>query len=375
MFRRLSRRGLVTLSACSLALATATPAYAATQPSWQTADVLGPVNGGSEIWGLAPTGAQNAWAAGVYSKPAVDKLLVAQWNGTGWQQVALPTSVTRFVKDPGSAVVGASSATNAMVFANGGNGNYDYAYEAAWNGSTWTTHRFATWSAISATEVFSATDAWAFGSLISPSGPYDLHYNGKTWRKVALPIMVDGVSATSASNMWIFGLSTTSPSTPLVMHWNGKSWSTFSLPSLHLGTGEFLVPGTIATLSPTDVWVASALGKGMGLYPGYVLLHWNGKAWQRVKIPYPTETVGYLAQDGAGGFWLTANDDNSTFTPYFYHDTGSGTWSEQEAPAEGSQTTQLAAISWVPGTTTEWAGGEILPGTGTSQAAIFGYGN
>jgi shikimate kinase len=124
MYKRLFRRGLVAVSACSLALVTATTAHATSAPGWQIADVLGPAGGVSEVTGVAATGAQDGWAAGSYcgspcSSPNEPEVMVAQWNGTAWQQVSLPTSITNGVPNASNAAVGASSATNAWVFSLG----------------------------------------------------------------------------------------------------------------------------------------------------------------------------------------------------------------------------------------------------------------
>jgi hypothetical protein len=327
--------------------------------------------------GAAATGAQDAWAAGsVYDNgDAQPQVRVEQWDGAGWQRVSLPSSVTSTVHGAGNAVVGASSSSNAWVFVQGnGTGkqsSVDYTYALDWNGSTWTSQRFAAWGLTTATEVFSPTNAWAFGVQIEKNiVPYNLHYNGKTWAKVTLPGTVDGVSATSASNMWAFG---TKGTTAIVMHWNGTTWSTLALPKLSLPPGDSLTPGTIATLSPTDVWVASGLAGGAGVASGYVLLHWNGTTWQQVTIPYTPFSVGYLTQDGDGGIWLSAYTDDGLHQ-YLYHDSASGTWSEQQVPTEaGISQQQVNALAWIPGTTSEVGGGTLVASDGSSQGAILQY--
>jgi hypothetical protein len=372
MSKRLFRRGLVAVSACSLALATATVAHAASTTSWQLADVVGPVGGGSVVNSVAATGAQDVWAAGnVFGNGSTPpQIFLAQWSGTAWQQVTLPSSITSKVRNPGYTFVGASSSSDVWAFVQAS----AYTYALHWNGSAWTSQRLAVNELINSTEVFSPTNAWAFGSQTEKSIlPYNLHYNGKTWSKVTLPLIVDGVSATSASNMWVFG---TKATTPTVMHWNGKSWSTLSLPSLGLPTGEGLNPGSIATVSPTDVWVASGLSGGMGVASGYVLLHWNGTTWQRITIPasYKTFSVGYVAQDGDGGIWLSAYKDEGA-KQYFYHDSASGTWTQQAVPTEtGISQAQVGELTWVPGTTSEVAGGTLVATDGDSQGAIYQYG-
>ena len=58
-----------------------------------------------------------------------------------------------------------------------------------------------------------------------------LHWNGKTWSKVASPSLpggdeLYGVSAASGTSAWAVGSYDSIAEThPLLLRWNGKSWS------------------------------------------------------------------------------------------------------------------------------------------------------
>lgn len=125
------------------------------------------------------------------------------------------------------------------------------------------------------------------------------------------------------------------------------------------------------------MWADAYLSQGMGIANGTVLLHWNGRAWSRISVPYPTSQPGPLTQDGHGGVWLSGYGTASTnFRAYLYHDNG-GHWSRVAVPAAASSTTQLSALSAIPGGHSVWAAGESLPNpnpSGTSQGVILKYG-
>lgn len=213
----------------------------------------------------------------------------------------------------------ASSASNAWVFANQGN-NVETAIGLRWNGTSWTDESdFPAWSDVGAAVVIGKADAWAFGQIISPSSPYVAHYNGTTWTQAAWPATVTPVdaSALSARNIWAVGQ----------------------------GTGTMAV------------------------------VHWNGTTWSQVSVPYPTVQPGVITQDGHGGIWLTAYG-SANFKPYLYHDNG-GDWHRVAVPARKSSSTQLNALSWIPGGRSVWAGGASFPDSnpnGISQAAFLKYG-
>jgi len=186
----------------------------------------------------------------------------------------------------------------------------DVEYALYWNGARAKVTQFPAKTSISAAATFSRSDAWAFGTHGAPGNPvtpYAAHYNGKTWAPVSLPVLPAGVSALSATDIWVYGqLPATSPAAYAVSRWNGHKWTTTRLPDLHLGTGFFLVPGNIGALRANDVWVDGTLGKGMGIGDGVVLLNWNGSKWTRVRTRFPTsQFYSDLTPDGHGGIWVS----------------------------------------------------------------------
>lgn len=357
------------------ALAAAAPAPAATSPGWRVTRVF-PVN--SEFGSIAATSASDAWAAGFScgSPCSAEPLLAAHWNGTAWRKLAPPAGLSSSV---GNAVVAASSASNAWFFANIG-ASTDYAEALRWNGTAWGAGtKFPAWSAIKAAVTFGSTRAWAFGQAGDTTvTPYVVRWNGIKWARVAFPIFPQDASATSASNIWVIGetpATSTTASRVAVAAWNGSRWRKVTLPRISLPAGESLQPQNIIAAGAKNVWADAFPTKGQGVAEGIVLLHWNGTAWSRVKVPYTSYAPDYLASDGAGGIWLASY--NGSFQPVFYHDS-KGAWSKVAVPAPAGNTTQLGGLAHIPGTRSVWGAGLTYPTPNNpydiGQGAILKYG-
>jgi hypothetical protein len=138
-----------------------------------------------------------------------------------------------------------------------------------------------------------ATDAWAAGALVLPSGlslPLVEHWNGSTWSEesfdlpslLGLPLELsrfNAVAAFSSTDAWAAGEmqdSATSAYLPVLMHWNGTDWEFRHLP---------VVPGNnqqVEALSGTgggDLWALEDNNVTL-------LEHSNGTAWSSVPVPF-----------------------------------------------------------------------------------------
>ena len=82
------------------------------------------------------------------------------------------------------------------------------------------------------------------------------------------------VAATSARNAWAVGLD---GAQNLIVHWNGRAWK-----RVRNSRGGFLL-GVTAT-SARNAW---AVGGTDWFRPQTVIEHWNGKTWKRVRSPSP----------------------------------------------------------------------------------------
>ena len=172
--------------------------------------------------------------------------------------------------------------------------------------------------ALSGVAVLSAKNVWAVGDdAASNTGPFRtliVHWNGRAWRKVPSPNpgigsnYLSGVTAVSANNIWAAGEYSDQSGgiagdKTLILHWNGRAWNKVSTPSL----GNFDGLNTIRQVSAANIWA-------VGLYasPGgpdrSLILHWNGQAWRRVPSPNPgkfNNSLSGLAVVSAGSIWTT----------------------------------------------------------------------
>ena len=112
-----------------------------------------------------------------------------------------------------------------------------------WSGHAWKRVSFPApaGTLLTSVSVTSPASAWAVGSYgTGVRQMIALHWNGRAWKRVPLPKLpvparegtaLNSVSATSASNAWAVGAHGahgspfTSPATGFALHWNGKSWS------------------------------------------------------------------------------------------------------------------------------------------------------
>ncbi len=97
-----------------------------------------------------------------------------------------------------------------------------------------------------------------------------------------------GVAATSASNAWAVGGDNAGA---LIVHWNGSAWKRVRIPVI---AGGFL--GSVAATSATNAW---AVGSGSACA---LILHWNGRAWKRVRIRVIAGLSG-VAATSASNAW------------------------------------------------------------------------
>jgi hypothetical protein len=338
------------------------PAQAST-PGWRVVQTF---KATSETDSIAADSAGDAWTAGeiCQGQCKVNHPLVSHWDGSAWQPVTAPlTRVASFSE----AIVGASSASNAWDFAQVGLGPRTEALH--WNGAAWdSATKFPATSAIQATAVLGPADAWAFGEIPTHSPAYVVRYNGTGWSQVKFPpVNVTFASALSSDDIWTAG-SAFASSAPTVVHWTGHAWHTVPLPHITLPPGGNWVPSGLAAIAPDDVWLLGIPGSSQNIIPGTILLHWNGRAWARVKVPYPTLQPALLAQDGSGGVWLTSFNIK-LHENFLYHDAG-GTWSRVPVPGNA---THLSALSWIPGGGSLWASGFAGSAKGT-RGVILKYG-
>lgn len=332
-------------------------------PGWRIVQALPsepgsgqPGGGYTDMLSVAAVSARDAWATGDICPPQCDvrtaSLLVEHWAGARWHKIPSPPGTGPFISP---TAIGASSGTNAWVFA-GTVGTTTRVSQ--WNGSRWASFSFLRNAVTTAAAVFSRTEVWAFGEIVSAyPQPYVVRFNGSRWLRVPSPLLPQDASALAPDDIWTVGTLTGPGNVWATAHWNGSSWRTLRFPRLHLPRNAEISNAAIEGFSAHDAWVDIGLDyRGVAPYPGIVVLHWNGRAWSRVPVPYRTLVVGDISRDGRGGIWIYATGPaTATGTPVYLYHYRNGQWSRQPAPAEGGHATGMGVLSWHPGASSGWA--------------------
>ena len=250
-----------------------------------------------ELFGVAETSASNAWAVGGSDTPP-GKTQILHWNGTAWKQVPSPTPKT------GGALFGvtATSATNAWAVGCAGNCFQGFGGIKTlilhWNGVAWKqvpSPSPGNGSALSSVTAASANSAWAVGCTafcflhsVAPQTVI-LHWNGTAWTQVPSPAQarigaLNGVTATSASNVWAVGCAghcfgPMATTRTMIVHWNGTAWKYVASPS----PASNSVLAAVTATSASNTW---AVGYTRNRYRT-LIERWNGTGWTRVSSPNP----------------------------------------------------------------------------------------
>jgi hypothetical protein len=112
---------------------------------------------------------------------------------------------------------------------------------------------------------------------------------------------LEDVAATSATDAWAVGLTLRGP---LILHWNGTAWTRARLPAT-VRRGVFAVDSVAAT-SRTNAW--AVMRTRTGRMPR--IMHWNGKRWGDVVTlhigrPYG---LGSVAATSAKNVWAVGGE-------------------------------------------------------------------
>jgi hypothetical protein len=215
------------------------------------------------LYGVAAISAHNIWAVG--------ELGALHWNGTAWKRV--PTPVPSGVL----LAVGASSRTHVWAVGYSG-GTPSKTLVLRWNGAR-----------------------WKHVASPNPAGTATANLN-----------VLDSVAAISRHNVWAVGYDasvTNGPRNTIIEHWNGTRWKHVPSPSPGdpNGTLGSILDGVSAS-SASNVW---AVGEYESTGTGVLTLtaRWNGTAWEQVPSPNPSAagfTANYVlavAAASAGNVW------------------------------------------------------------------------
>lgn len=344
------------------AVTTAPEAGTATSPApgWR---IVASYPAGSSIDDVAASRQKSAWAVERCAKPcrSGDGQILLHWNGKAWQPQRQPASAKHTGNaEPQLAITPGSPL--AWAFYNIYDGKLRTT-AVEWTGKSWAAPTlFPAGVSVQAAVAPSPSAVWTLGYAGDLNGPDTLRYNGKAWKPAPSPgFAVGSADASPAAGIWAAGIAAEGPGFA-ISHWNGTRWVSQQLPA-PAGSGASAGQGALVVSGPDNVWAFgyfafAATGAGTTDW----LVHWNGKAWSNVKVPYPLNAsimAGPLGADGSGGAWLAATPANSG-REYLYHVSASGHWLRTPIPAVGgTKDTVIAGFAPIPGSTSVYAYGYV----------------
>lgn len=357
----------------------------ASSATWQINSVVGDPASFTQFTTAAASGPDNAWVGGFActdSSCTSHTAVIQQWNGQSWQTVNLPD--TNVGASGLGLAIATSSASDSWIFASDAS-DTGYGVHVTESGTTQTAMPADGNLRFMGAATFSPDDAWAFGFtgdfFNADFLAYAAHFDGQTWTQLPTPPVIPrSVSALSADDLWIMGETSFNAGGWAVAHWTGDGWSTMPLPTaaeLHLPTGHGIAPTGILALNLDDIWVTANQAANGGVFPGALLLHWNGKKWQSAATPGASVLAQVdfdIAADGNGGFWVSGY--GTTLAPNLYH-FSKKRWTEQPAPTQTGLTAQFGSLAWIPGTTSLWGAAALNDAPDNtvlaSQGVIYQY--
>ena len=148
----------------------------------------------------------------------------------------------------------------------------------------------------------SATNAWAVGNR--RSGPFVVHWNGRSWQASGIPhpagFVAQSIQARVAGGVWVLGyVSSTAQS--VAIERNGGVWRVVRLPADAGTTGMIF--------GPADMWLTAntIFCSGNPSQCTTTILHWNGTAWTRFVVP---TMVADMEGTSDSDLWLIGTDSN-----------------------------------------------------------------
>ncbi len=268
-----------------------------------------PNRGGSgytnDLFGVAATSNDNAWAVGDYIKGAVLgpikkagatknhpwRPVIEHFNGKHWSIAQSPTPAGGYLQ--GVATTSSKNAWAVGWTKKGSKQVYRTRIER-WDGTAWKTEASPNPGTGNDDELYgvsasSSNVAWAVGAYKKGAAYRTLveQWNGKTWKarpsanaSGATDNYLQAVAATSSDNAWAVGDSSSGTTTQtLIEHWNGKAWKVQPSPNPSGSSNNFF-DGVVAT-SPKNAWAVGFYENGV-LRDQTLVEHWNGKSWKIV---------------------------------------------------------------------------------------------
>ena len=300
-------------------------------PSGKTGNAV-PENG--MLHAIAAASKNDIWAVGSYQARVGgignenDNPLIEHWNGSDWQVIPAATSpASRGPNSPsGNGKLNAIAVVSPTdIWAAGESlmpdGNTQLPLLEHWDGKQWSvvsSFPHTGWTMLNGLAAISARDIWVAGKNTTSTAYPGLpaHWDGSRWALFITSPDVYGyglLSASGPNDIWSLG-TTLGTGSLQVEHWDGQTWNMMPLPRLSSAAVYDVYFSGIVAVTARNVWAVGTL-RIDGMEEQFLVLHWNGKTWQRVKVQVPQPQEHNSANAIAIGYnqtWIVGDNEGHT---------------------------------------------------------------
>ncbi|MFJ5225275.1 hypothetical protein [Streptomyces sp. NPDC088400] len=282
--------------------------------AWRATSVPGHAGSG-QLDAVLPLSARDVWAVGSWNDaPAYnDRSLAEHFDGKAWREVPLPEEPANRSAYP----TGLAAVRPHDVWAVGFTAEERVASPRPlayrWNGRVWSsvaTPDTGGDALLQSAAADGAGGVWAVGVAYDAEGaghPLTEHWDGNAWKIVDAPHTagrgeeLESVAVIAPDDIWAVGGSGTpdGASVPLALHWNGRTWTSVPVPVPRVAAVLHSVSADKEAGTGTDkgaaagagARAAAAVGAGSGVWavgeqqgvgtPAFTM-RWDGKVWRTV---------------------------------------------------------------------------------------------
>jgi hypothetical protein len=285
---------------------------------WRTVAVPPGMGKNSRLNSVAALSPSNAWAVGDGTTP-----VILHWNGHRWAQMR---SAHVPGVDVGSLLSVAARSPND-VWAVGQAENATTQHERPviehWDGHRWSlmaSPGLGNFSFLTSVTIASDGSVWAAGTSDGRTGPFILRWTGRTWVKAAVPktpgnvdIDLESITAVSPKQIWAVGeiSVSNSPSRPYSLRWNGRTWNSVKMPDPSPAT--FIKTFSVTAFGHGQLAAVGSEAASTGSHAVYS--RWNGHSWSVVVGSENGDDLNSVATDGKR-LWAVGFTGDAAFLPF-----------------------------------------------------------
>jgi hypothetical protein len=333
---------------------------AAAASGWTVVSVP-PAGQGAILSGVSADSDSDAWTVGSTGSP---EGLAYRWNGTSWQQVAVPNNGS-LLHTRLYAVSAASTKDAWTVGKSWTQSQYPHAAAYHFDGKGWTPISAGIRWLVGVADI-GAGNAYAVGTQLE-------HWDGTSWTQLVFPspgaVTLSAISADAANDIWvagdyndpnICGSQCSGPEQPFSLHWDGTSWQGLPMPQ-NTDSAVLYHLGSVDAISPSDVWTVgyTKTADGLDAYGNQayaysnLIEHWDGTSWSVAPAPPGAGLTG-ITSSSPSSVWAVGSS-----TVLFWDGTS---WTTV-AGADPDSSSALSAVSTRPGAALAWAVGSTFDAT------------